>query len=299
MYFEVTPDSWPDVKKLADVLGSWIFRGHHDAKWPLVTTIERASEQFRCDRELIWIREKMLIRDFQRRAHHYINSPPATDELLEWLTLVQHYGGPTRLLDFTHSFYIAAFFAVENAFTDACIWAVNRLVLHRNVEKLFGASWSNYPTLVEKDAAVVKLAESYLSDRDKSLNFVLDVIPGRLNERNASQQGLSLFPCNMTKPFEANLCAALGLEFESLAQKNSVSIEPSKIDEDFYLRASVLKINLPRRVHRDAYLDLQSMNIDAASLFPGLDGFARSLYYHLRVMEPSKKTEEILKKLAG
>ena len=64
---------------------------------------------------------RVLVHDFRRRAHHYIQSPPSPDEHLEWLALVQHHGGPTRLLDFTKSFYVASFFAVETAHEDACV----------------------------------------------------------------------------------------------------------------------------------------------------------------------------------
>jgi hypothetical protein len=63
--------------------------------------------------------EKDILTQFQRRAHQYINSPPALSEPVEWLSIIRHYGGPTRLLDFTYSFFIGAFFAMEVAKTDA------------------------------------------------------------------------------------------------------------------------------------------------------------------------------------
>jgi hypothetical protein len=38
---------------------------------------------------------------------------------------MQHHGAPTRLLDFTYSIYVAAYFALESADADAAVWAVN------------------------------------------------------------------------------------------------------------------------------------------------------------------------------
>ena len=66
-----------------------------------------------------------MLRQFQRRAHHYCKDLPDFDQKLDWLALMQHYGASTRLLDFSHSFYVAAYFAVENATKDSAVWAVN------------------------------------------------------------------------------------------------------------------------------------------------------------------------------
>src|SRR5438093_2893211 len=44
---------------------------------------------------------------------------------LEWLALMQHYGAPTRLLDFTYSFWIALFFAFEEAENDCSVVALD------------------------------------------------------------------------------------------------------------------------------------------------------------------------------
>jgi hypothetical protein len=44
---------------------------------------------------------------------------------MEWLALMRHYGAPCRLLDWTHTFWAAVFFAIEKA-TDFCsVWVVD------------------------------------------------------------------------------------------------------------------------------------------------------------------------------
>jgi len=297
MFVEITPSSWKEAKDIGSLLSTWIFRGHSDNNWRLLTTIERAARQFNCSRNLIWIREKMLTHEFRNRAHHYIQSPPEPTELLEWLALVQHYGGPTRLLDFTDSFYVASFFAVEAAFGDSCVWAINNIELLIKIEEHIG-KLLDFPTKTEFEEAVVRFSESFLMDRGKSLDFVVSVKPVRLNERISIHKGVFLFPCNIKKSFEHNLCATFKFPFSSLRSKNARQVSISKFDDDLALDASIVKINLPRKLQYDAYLDLYSMNLDAASLFPGLDGFSRSLKYHLIVMGGlgDEKRERVRKK---
>lgn len=43
----------------------------------------------------------------------------------------------------------------------------------------------------------------------------------------------------------------------------------------------ITKIVIPDRLRATVLAELASMNVTAASLFPGLDGFARSMYSHL------------------
>ncbi len=77
-----------------------------------------------CDKDLLADREARVLRQFKRRAHQYCSEIASFTNDVEWLALLRHYGCPTGFLDFTHSFYIAAFFAVEKAIGDAAVWAI-------------------------------------------------------------------------------------------------------------------------------------------------------------------------------
>jgi len=246
--------------------------------WPLQTTIERARKSFECPEYLISGREKIIVREFQRFAHHYLHSPPQMNEIVEWLALIQHHGGPTRLLDFTYSFYAAAFFAVEQSETDAAIWCVDGgrlddLVTMRAPEE----------TQNERRQRITDLANSILL-RQTTEHRVLTVDPFRLNTRAALQQGCYLFPCDLATSFEENLYTGLGHEGKIFAERVTTKEALDMQYEDF-AKYDVIKLELPHLFHIDTLRDLKRMNITGATLFPGLDGYARSLYHHMRAGE--------------
>jgi len=285
LFYEITPESWDEAKSIFQKLRFCIFRGQADNSWPLKTSIERAAEQFRCPPVGIWEKEKQIIYNFKSRAHQHVQSPPDKRESLEWLALMQHYGCPTRLLDFTRSSYISSFFAMESADKDACVWAINDvqiLILTQKAGNIGQDSSQAYPANLE---TIVKFSESFIDEPHQKRNLVVGVTPSRLNDRTAIQKGTFLMPCNLEEKFEKNLCETFNFPFDSLTSINAVQITASNITAEIGIASRVMKINLPRKIHCDSLIDLYKMNIDAASLFPGLEGLAKSLKIDLRVME--------------
>ena len=100
----------------------WLFRGHRSIDWKLETSLEHAAR--RCGENQNEY-ERRILEEFQRHAHTYLTRTPKRDDTLEWLALMQHHGAPTRLIDFTWSPYVAAFFALEHALGDGVVWAMN------------------------------------------------------------------------------------------------------------------------------------------------------------------------------
>lgn len=118
---ELFADSWND--ELGRYRSRYAFRGLSDAGYPLQTTLSRLGGPYP---EL----ERHLLRNFKKYAHR---SVVENDSVWHWLSVAQHYGLPTRLLDWTYSPYIALHFCtanIERYQLDGVIWAINYQQAH-------------------------------------------------------------------------------------------------------------------------------------------------------------------------
>ncbi|WP_165188544.1 FRG domain-containing protein [Caulobacter soli] len=86
----------------------WVFRGHSDSAWKLRPKIGREDILGPWDPAA----EISLFEEFCRRARQFEAGVEFT--YWDWLALAQHYGLPTRLLDWTENPLVAAYFAMAS-----------------------------------------------------------------------------------------------------------------------------------------------------------------------------------------
>jgi hypothetical protein len=99
--------------------------------------------------------------------------------------------------------------------------------------------------------------------------------PFKMNERLRIQQGLFLCPLKLTSTIDGNLRGLWKIQDDT--PDLVIEIREATDLVFIYQFVKVIKIVLPKNIHGAAINDLRSMNITSATLFPGIDGFARSL----------------------
>jgi hypothetical protein len=243
-------DSFPKDTRL-------IFRGAA-AGHELKTSLERACEDLDGNLAQASAREESIEREFQRRYHHYVSDVPERSHGLEWLAAMQHYGAPTRLLDWTYSIYIAAYFAAESANRgkkDAVIWMMSGTWATAASNALFRKHHGTPLSAIRSRDDEKGFMGNLRDIRAKPVACVVPASPYRLNERLTIQKGTFMLAGDVTQSFVQNLRAMAGWD----DGKN------------------LAKYVVPKSLVTGFLEELYHMGITRAVLFPGLDGFAASL----------------------
>ncbi len=200
---------WDDfLQKVEALPRNMFYRGHSDHDHRLISSFDRAVEASQALQRDRWMYEAAILREFMRRAHHYVLDTPDRNDRLEWLALMRHFGAPTRLVDFTYSHYIAAYFAFSNLGTKPrAVWAIDQEWLksesQRHCREIMG------PTSGEIQLDIPELFTKCILDPKRKTGpsrcFVAAVNAERMNTRLTIQQGCFLCHGDIERSFEDNL----------------------------------------------------------------------------------------------
>ena len=123
-------DSWRD--DLRRHRTRHLFRGLSRSDYRLTTTLQRLGSPV----EKI---EPVMLRQFKKYAHREVEE---RDSIWHTLSIAQHHGLPTRLLDWTLSPFVAMHFATDNSEDidrDGAIWMVDFFRVHECLPERLGA----------------------------------------------------------------------------------------------------------------------------------------------------------------
>jgi hypothetical protein len=260
-------ETWKQVREFyQDFFGSkdevLVFRGHGSSEYILKSTLERTIEEFGLDFSMAYQYEKILLRRFRGSAHLYDQSMPEEEDILGWWALMRNYGAPTRLLDWTYSFFVAAYFALESASGEnakkpshPAIWALKSEGWSRVVHEGLNIDFDKREPI---DSDPKLFQKHFFSPGGHPIPLSCPVNPLRLSQRHTVQQGIFLCSTSSNIPFIN--------AFKATREKGA----PKPV-----------KIIINNGARKDGLHDLYRMNINRASLYPGLAGFAESLRFNL------------------
>jgi hypothetical protein len=233
---EPTVTNWNEFKAFVDQLepDRYIFRGQENSGWRLRTSFHRAH---RANLERFLGEDvPRLLKHLTARTSHVFNITNP-QEHGAFVSLVQHHGYPTPLLDWTRSAFVGAYFAFrkikDSTAIDASPEDKVRIFVFDNEQ------WCKLPQ-------IPKLAPT------RPHVSLLDALAIE-NTRMIPQQALSTIT-NVD-------------DIESYIQ------EVEKTMKMRYLRV----IDLPVRERPSVMNELRQMGITAGSMFPGLDGACEAL----------------------
>ena len=224
-------DSWSEFVSSysKDIFGGcyvpskFIFRGQNKSDWKLISSFDRIYGK------LPYKERSQIEKDLLEYFLHYCirDNISVSKEEFKIKSLAQHYGVPTRLLDWTLSPFVAAYFAfsstIPSRYNRIAIWALKK-------------------------------------DHDIwNSNIGVKIMEGTYSQENVhmrKQLGCFTFINNQALSLEA---------FLESCNQNGNSIE-----------GALKKITIPDSEYRTALYELEAMDINAMSIYGGLEGCAQA-----------------------
>lgn len=224
-------------------LSHYAFRGQADSSWTLKSSIHRLMNKYSLDRKTGGGFELTAFREFTTKAHIFEDfkiKEFKDGRIFLNFSIMQHYGVPTRLLDWTSSPYVALFFAVNSDFDkDGAVYLFHQTKLN-DINKAEGFAND----------------DNFLADNES--DHIQTLMTNFYSKRANSQQGLFSIASNIDKDHYDLIQKCLKTENTETGSYYSKLIISKSVKLEFLARLRVL-------------------NIRADTLFPDLYGFGASI----------------------
>lgn len=259
---DITVHSWVELQDILFNKDTWdehlhryrspyAFRGLSDKHYQLKTSLMRLGGEY--DKL-----EKHLLRNL--RNYTVRNSVPIKiDSVWEWLAIGQHYGLPTRLLDWTYSPYVALHFVtadLEKYDRDGVIWAVNFMaikdLLPEDLKEIIDYEERNVFTVEMLSSVCTNIMELDTLTMGEE-DFIVFLEPPSIDDRIVNQYALF-----------------------------SLMSNPKALMDDWLHQHSAYyyRVIIPAKLKWEIRDKLDQANINERILFPGLDGVTAWLKRH-------------------
>jgi hypothetical protein len=249
---ETRAESWPQLQELL-FEDAWnpqlerfrsdlVYRGEGRAENELTTSLQRLGGPYAG-------LERHLLRNFRKYAHW---NAVARETIWDWLALAKHHGLPTRLLDWSHSPYVALHFATANRalyHEDGAVWLVDYVraarFLPRPLRQVLDDEGSNSFTaeMLQRAAASLRELDQLAEDEE----FAVFYEPPSLDDRIVNQYAVF------------SLMSGADVRLDTWLETRPELVR---------------RIVIPAELKWEVRDKLDQANLTERVLFPGLDGIA-------------------------
>lgn len=261
---------------------SFMFRGMSDVSWKLLPGIFReysksetvpgvASKQQHL--KMYRSNETEILAHFRKEASGFLTNISQNDDFT-WLQYAQHYGVPTRLLDFTANPLVALYFSCQSeSACDSVVWVININNFQR---------WSQDEDICKSN-----------NTREIIIDRIMCEMRGDFDHMECSQRPpLKERPLFFLPPYIDQRMSAQASRF-MLWGTNQSSLE-DMISEENWMRLTpeaislwisndqrfLASITIPSKCKHHIIEELDLLNISSKTVFPGLDGIGRYINKH-------------------
>jgi hypothetical protein len=237
------------------------FRGVASENYKLVPSIYRGKGEdgigwdYRADEAVD------MQAEFARRARPFLRDTNSYSDG-EYLHLMQHYGLPTRLLDWTEGALIALYFAIRIPKKEPrvpCVWMLN-------------PSWLNFVNDATKENNTTEESKSLVlyTERTAMAKYDQDAVIREhyLNEHKLARLPVAVFPPHIDRRI--------------VAQKSVFTLHGHEEDgfgilSKTHLDTQVCKIRIDPASRTEMTKDLNRAGVTETTIFPDLEGLAREI----------------------
>lgn len=254
-------NSIPEVMEgLGGFTSSHVFRGQARSEWGICSTLERLLHR-RWRKDDIAKFEDYTLQEFKSRFHLYDRENMQPRSRLQWLSIMQHYGAPTRLIDFTSSPFVALYFALE---------AITPEEIHAPGDIHFSIYSLDCTAIMRASIAAIKQKDPSFSEDEFSLCGNADTIFSNLLDEEKHDVVLITEPSVINKRIDRQ-AGCFGVTTIPANRFHE------KLRDEIYKDVEQLKFNIPYSLIPQLWALLRSMNINSKTIYGDLQGLGNFL----------------------
>lgn len=247
----------------------FLFRGEAKADYTLIPALYRTTTSQDITYKIYMESdcERSIIHQFITEAMSYADSI-STEDIFRWVQYAQHFGVPTRLLDWTANPLVALYFACcSNPQANGKIY-----ILHPDL----------YAQIVNKDNKNNMIGKTIkdevyktIWEKEKTFSYPIIFKPYYFDKRMSAQSSWFMVWGERKKPLDKIIeeleMSGKGSSWFRVRNKEGIIYETTQED------TALSSIVIPSDNKKMILHELNRVNINKATLFPGLDGIGAAV----------------------